>query len=59
MNKRFIKVIDKKTAETLMKLGFQLVDDTNGFFTFLNTNKIKFSDEIDLKNIQYSNILTF
>ena len=57
MKQNFIKVSDKTTADKLIKLGFQVIDTSNNIFTFLNTDKIQFSSEIDLKKIQYSNIL--
>lgn len=56
-NPNFIKVSDKDTVEKLMKLGFQLVDTSNNIHTFLNTDKIQFSKEIDINKIRYSNVL--
>ena len=56
-NYNFIKAFDQDTADKLMKLGFQLVDSSNNVYTFLNTNKIQFSNEIDLNKVKYSNIL--
>ena len=60
MNQNFIKTLDKSIADKLLSLGFQQVDFTNGIYTFMNTDKIQFSnDDIDKSKIQYSNILTF
>lgn len=57
MKQNFIKTQDQSTATTLLKLGFQQVDFSNGIYTFLNTDKIRFSSDIDQSKIQYSNIL--
>lgn len=57
MKQHFIKVSDKDTADKLIKLGFQVVDTTNNIYTFLNSDKLHFSDEINLSKIQYSNML--
>lgn len=58
---KFIKTNDKATAEALTTLGYQHINNTNGFYIFMNSNKIQFSDkhDIDKSKIQYSNILTF
>lgn len=57
MKQNFIKTSDETTAETLKKLNFQQVDFSNGIYTFLNTDKLMFSDDIDKSKIQYSNML--
>ena len=54
---KFIKTMHSSTAEILKSLGFQLVSESNGVFVFLNSDKISFSNDIDTKTIQYSNIL--
>ena len=51
----FIKCTDKETIETLKKLGFQLVSESNGVATFLN-DKTK-NATFDKKKVAYSNIL--
>ena len=56
-NYNFIKVFDQNTADKLIKLGFQLIDSSNNIYTFLNTEKIQFSSEIDSSKVKYSNIL--
>ena len=55
----FIKTSHSSTAEILKNLGFQLVSESNGIYTFLNSEKISFSNDVDKTKIQYSNILTF
>lgn len=55
----FIKTSHSSTAEILKNLGFQLVSESNGIYTFLNSDKISFSNDVDKTKIQYSNILTF
>lgn len=59
MNQNFIRTTDSPTATTLSKLGYKKVQDTDGIYVFLNTNTLKFSDDIDRTKIQYSNMLTF
>ena len=57
MKQNFIKTSDESTAETLKNLNYQQVDFSNGIYTFLNTDKMQFSDDIDKSKIQYSNNL--
>ena len=57
MKQNFIKTSDKSTADILLKLGFQQVDFSSSIYTFLNTDKMQFSDDIDKSKIQYSNML--
>ena len=59
MKQNFIKTADKSTAETLKNLNYQQVDYSNGIYVFLNTEKFRFSNDIDITKIQYSNMLTF
>ena len=59
MKANFIKTMDSRTANVLKKIGFQLVNESNGIFIFMNSDKIQFSNDIDKSKIQYSNILTF
>ena len=51
--------MDSNTANALKKLGFQMVNESNGVYVYLNSDKIQFSNDIDKSKIQYSNILTF
>lgn len=57
MKQNFIKTSDEHTAETLKNLNYQQVDFSNGIYTFLNTDKMNFSEEVDKSKIQYSNML--
>ena len=57
MKENFIKTQDLSTSIILSKLGFQKVDGQNGVYTFLNTDKIHFSNEVDRSKIQYTNML--
>lgn len=58
MKQNFIRTTDASTSATLLKLGFQKVDESNGIYTFLNTDKLQFSeDDIDKSKIQYTNML--
>lgn len=58
MKQNFIRTTDKSTSATLLRLGFQKVDESNGVYTFLNTDKLQFSDDdIDRTKIQYTNVL--
>ena len=57
MKQNFIKTSDESTAETLKNLNYQQVDFSNGIYTFLNTDKINFSENIAESKIQYSNML--
>ena len=56
---KFIKTSDVKIAELLINLGFQKISFQNGIYTFLNSDKIQFSNDIDKSKIHYSNMLTF
>ena len=57
MKQNFIKTSDKHTADILLNLGFQQVDFSSSIYTFLNADKMQFSDDIDKSKIQYSNML--
>lgn len=57
MEQNFIKTSDPETASKMINLGFQKIDEQNGIYTFLNTDKFMFSDDIDKSKIQYSNML--
>ncbi len=54
----FITTTDKETADKLMSVGFQLVSQSGSVYTFLNQLPKNFSfDEVDTKNVAYTNIL--
>lgn len=57
MEQNFIKTSDPETASKMINLGFQKIDEQNCIYTFLNTDKLMFSDDIDKSKIQYSNML--
>ena len=59
MKKKFITTQDITTATLLSKQGYQQVQNSNGIYVFLNTEKFRFSNDIDITKIQYSNMLTF
>ena len=57
MNQNFICTKDEETAQNLIKLGFQRVLDSSETYMFLNNTTMKFSEEIDLSKISYTNKL--
>lgn len=59
MNQKFIQTQDAPTATLLSQLGYQQVQNSNGIYVFLNAEKFRFSNDIDITKIQYSNMLTF
>lgn len=59
MNKKFIRTQDKSTATLLSNKGYQQIQNNNGIYIFLNSDKMQFSNDIDMKKIQFSNMLTF
>lgn len=59
MKQKFITTKDIFTATLLSQQGYQQVQNSNGIYVFLNTDKFRFSNDIDITKIQYSNTLTF
>lgn len=59
MNEKFITTQDIPTATLLSNKGYHQVQNNNGIYVFLNTEKFRFSNDIDITKIQYSNMLTF
>ena len=59
MKQKFITTKDAPTATLLLKQGYQQVQNSNGIYVFLNTDTLRFSNDIDITKIQYSNMLTF
>lgn len=57
MKQNFITTKDAHTATLLSQQGYQQVQNSNGIYVFLNTDKINFSEDIDKSKIQYSNML--
>ena len=58
MQQNFIRTNDYDTAQQLLKMGFQKIDEQNGFFVFLNCSNLKFSEEDKNLKFQYTNILS-
>lgn len=55
---KFIITSDIETRDTLIKLGYQLVQTTSdGVCLFINNCKIAMSDNIDKNKVYYSNVL--
>ena len=59
MKQKFITTQETPTATLLSQQGYQQVQNSNGIYVFLNTDKFRFSNDIDITKIQYSNMLTF
>ena len=59
MKQKFITTKDILTATLLSQQGYQQVQNSNGIYVFLNTDTLRFSNDIDITKIQYSNMLTF
>ena len=59
MKQNFIKTKDAPTATLLSQQGYQQVQNSNGIYVFLNTDKLQFSNEIDITKLKYTNMLTF
>ena len=59
MKQNFITTKDAPTATLFLKQGYQQVQNSNGIYVFLNTDTLRFSNDIDITKIQYSNMLTF
>lgn len=57
MKTNFIQTKDTNTANILKQIGFQLVNESNNVYTFLNSNQIAFSKKIDSSKISYTNQL--
>ena len=56
--KKFIVTKDESTATKLLTYGFQLVSNTSGVWTFMNSAPKNFSfAEIDKKAYSYTDIL--
>ena len=53
----FIKTSDKDTIDKLMKLGFQVIDRSNGMTTFLNDKNALFAEIKDMSKIHFCNTL--
>lgn len=57
---KFIVVQDVSTANKLISAGFQVVQQVNNTYTFMNVIPKYFKFEnIDVKKLVYTNMLTF
>lgn len=57
---KFIVVQDVNTANKLISAGFDLVVQINNTYTFMNVIPKHFKfDNIDIKKLAYTNVLTF
>ena len=57
---KFIVVQDLNTAKALISAGFQIVSQINNIYTFMNVIPKHFKfDNIDIKKLAYTNVLTF
>ena len=59
MKQKFITTQDTPTATLLSQQGYQQVQNSNGIYVFLNTDTLRFSNEIDITKLKYTNMLTF
>ena len=57
MNQKFIQTQDAPTATLLSQLGYQQVQNSNGIYVFLNTDTLRFSENIDINKLKYTNML--
>ena len=57
---KFIIVQDLNVANELISAGFKIVSKTNNVYTFMNVIPKHFKfDNIDIKKLAYTNMLTF
>ena len=59
MKQNFITTKDAHTATLLSQQGYQQVQNSNGIYVFLNTDTLRFSENIDINKLKYTNMLTF
>ena len=57
--KNFVTTTSKETADELKKLGFKVVQEGGGKWTFMNDTTLKFDDTINSKKVVYTDMLTF
>ena len=56
----FIKTTDKNTAEKLQHLGFyEITDSSPGYFVFVNCICNFAKTDIDMKTMQFTDVLCF
>ncbi len=54
----FIKTTDESVRDKLLNLGFTMVDESNGCWTFLNSKSPATFDLKDSKKITLTNIIS-
>lgn len=54
----FIRTQDQKVAEVLKEQGLKMVDEQNGFFTFINDQTLNFSEDVDTSKVHFTNMLS-
>lgn len=59
MKQKFITTQDTPTATLLSQQGYQQVQNSNDIYVFLNTDTLRFSENIDINKLKYTNMLTF
>ena len=57
--KNFIITHDSKVAEQLREILNEVVNSNTDIFTFVNDTTVKFSNDIDMSKIRYSNKLFY
>lgn len=58
MNKNFITTLDSNTATLLRKSGYtEIPSGSKGLFTFINDQKLKFDNSIDMNKVMFTNML--
>lgn len=57
--KNFIITHDSKVAERLREILNEVVSSNTDIFTFVNDTTVKFSNDIDMSKIRYSNKLFY
>lgn len=58
MKQNFITTLDSDTATLLRKSGYtEIPSGSNGLFTFINDQKLKFDNVIDVSKIKLTNML--
>ena len=57
---KFIMTMDESTAKSILAVGFKLISQNGGIYTFLNQPPKNFNFEhFDSTKIKYTNMLTF
>lgn len=57
MKQNFIRTQDEHTANCLLKLGYHQIHKNDNFFVFINDQSLKFDNSINIKNLNFTNML--